>query len=169
MSTLSLFSATGASCFIIPSPLSLSNFGLSTAFISPGGSEFLLIMLVLILLFGAKDAPRIFRSIHSALDKIQRTAASFRYKIMYGDLHQQTSDDDPYDVDSTSPDEADEFHCHIDDVDEVSSELEPETPEQKSKEPEPPNPDISGVAQITKPEPETTEEETRNSKPETLN
>jgi Sec-independent protein translocase protein TatA len=71
-----------------------------TAFISPGSGEFLLIMLVLILLFGAKDAPRIFRTLHTMLDKIQRTAASFRYKMMYGDLFQDTATptDKPYDV-----------------------------------------------------------------------
>lgn len=58
----------------------------ATAFISPGSGELILIMLALILLFGAKDAPRILRSIQSILDKIQRTAADFRYQIMYGDL-----------------------------------------------------------------------------------
>ena len=79
------------------------------AFISPGGGEFLLIMLVLILLFGAKDAPRIFRSIHDALDKMQRAAASFRYKIMYGDLHSSPSrQEEPYDVEASSPDESEE-------------------------------------------------------------
>jgi Sec-independent protein translocase protein TatA len=70
----------------------------ATAFISPGSGEFLLIMLVLILLFGAKDAPRIFRSIHQALDKLQRAAASFRYKIMYSDLYSDRSEEPPYDV-----------------------------------------------------------------------
>ena len=76
---------------------------LPTAFISPGGSEFLLIMLVLILLFGAKDAPKIFRSMHQLLDKMQRAAASFRYKMMYGDLHQDSTKEEPYDVDADYP------------------------------------------------------------------
>ena len=65
-------------------------------------------MLVLILLFGAKDAPRIFRKIHNALDKLQRAAASFRYKIMYGDLHDDLSGGTPYDVEaenSANPEE----------------------------------------------------------------
>jgi Sec-independent protein translocase protein TatA len=92
------------------------------AFISPGGSEFLLIMLVLILLFGAKDAPRIFRSIHNALDKMQRAAASFRYKIMYGDLYQDTSAEEPYDVDAHYPDEDGE-----------SSEFGTENPEEETE------------------------------------
>jgi len=76
-------------------------FGL--AFISPGGGELIMIMLVLILLFGAKDAPRIFRSIQGFLDKIQRSAADFRYKIMYGDLHTDVADEEPYDVESDYP------------------------------------------------------------------
>jgi Sec-independent protein translocase protein TatA len=59
------------------------------AFIAPGGGELLLILLVLILLFGAKDAPRILRNIQNVLNKMQRTAADFRYKLMYGDLHTQ--------------------------------------------------------------------------------
>ena len=116
------------------------------AFISPGGSEFLLIMLVLILLFGAKDAPRIFRTIHTTLDKIQRAAASFRYKIMYGDLHQGTADDAPYDVEDDSPDvseECAEFDVQNSESNVQSSELEPENPESpasetKNSEPEPP-------------------------------
>lgn len=92
-----------------------------TAFISPGGSEFLLIMLVLILLFGAKDAPRIFRSIHNALDKMQRAAASFRYKIMYGDLYQDqnTTHEEPYDVDADYPDD-DDHHWESGDNDQES-------------------------------------------------
>ena len=59
-----------------------------------------MIMLVLILLFGAKDAPRIFRSIQTFLDKLQRSAADFRYKMMYGDLHQNTPDEEPRDQES---------------------------------------------------------------------
>lgn len=60
---------------------------LFTAFIAPGGGELILILLVLILLFGAKDAPRILRDIQNVLNKLQRSAADFRYKLMYGDLH----------------------------------------------------------------------------------
>lgn len=75
------------------------------AFISPGGGELVLIMLVLILLFGAQDAPRIFRTIHTLLDKLQRAAADFRYKIMYGDLHSKTTDEEPYDIEADYPDE----------------------------------------------------------------
>lgn len=106
------------------------------AFISPGSGELILIMLVLILLFGAKDAPRIFRSIQTFLDKAQRAAASFRYKIMYGDLHQETTHDDPYDdpydVEVDYPDDEDELDPESD----VQS-SESETPEPETEKPEP--------------------------------
>ena len=71
---------------------------------APSGGELIVIMLVLIMLFGAKDAPKMLRNIQSVLDKMQRAAADFRYKIMYGDLHQTTYDpppeeeDDPYNL-----------------------------------------------------------------------
>ena len=111
----------------------------SIAFISPGGGEFLLIMLVLILLFGAKDAPRIFRGIHETLDKIQRAAASFRYKIMYGDLHSDSSSQEPYDVEADYPEE-EEKESGVRDQEssnrELSSELEPKNPEKKTEPPE---------------------------------
>ncbi|HNX52293.1 MAG TPA: hypothetical protein PLD51_03130 [Pontiellaceae bacterium] len=57
------------------------------AFIGSGGGELLVIMLALLLLFGPKDAPRILRSIQNVLNKLQRAAADFRYKLMYTDLH----------------------------------------------------------------------------------
>lgn len=63
------------------------------AFIAPGGGELLLILLVLILLFGAKDAPRILRNLQDGLNKLQRSAADFRYKLMYGDLHNHPSEE----------------------------------------------------------------------------
>lgn len=75
------------------------------AFISPGGGELILIMLVLILLFGAKDAPKVLRSIQTFLDKLQRSAAEFRYKLLYGDVHANTKEEEPYDVDADYPEE----------------------------------------------------------------
>jgi Sec-independent protein translocase protein TatA len=109
-----------------------------TAFISPGGGELILIMLVLIMLFGAKDAPRILRSIQSTLDKMQRAAADFRYRIMYGDLHQNITsssspaeEEEPYDVDADYPDDGDEDHPDSDsekpDADPESDKPEPRT------------------------------------------
>ncbi len=79
------------------------------AFIAPGGGELILILLVLIMLFGAKDAPRILRNIQTALNKLQRSAADFRYKLMYGDLHwnqtEESKDTTVYDVEETPEDE----------------------------------------------------------------
>lgn len=63
------------------------------AFLAPGGGELLLILLVLILLFGAKDAPRILRNIQNVLNRLQRSAADFRYKLLYGDLHMQNPEE----------------------------------------------------------------------------
>ena len=63
------------------------------AFLAPSGGELILILLALLLLFGPKDAPRILRSIQNALNKLQRAAADFRYKLMYGDLHLTQTED----------------------------------------------------------------------------
>jgi Sec-independent protein translocase protein TatA len=83
-----------------------------TAFIAPGGGELILIMLVLILLFGAKDAPRMLRNIQNILNKMQRAAADFRYKLMYEDLNQdnpeESSDTSVYHAGETSAEEKQE-------------------------------------------------------------
>ena len=80
------------------------------AFFAPGGGELIIIMLALLLLFGPKDAPRILRSIQNVLNKMQRAAADFRYKLMYEDLHQnQTNEEESstvYDAEEIPPDES---------------------------------------------------------------
>ncbi len=58
----------------------------SLAFIGPGGPEFLMVMLVLLLLFGAKDAPRILRKLNDVISQIRNTAEGFRRDVMYSDL-----------------------------------------------------------------------------------
>lgn len=136
------FSALGVSFFVLPSCRGLLGFERPLAFISPGGSEFLLIMLVLILLFGAKDAPRIFRRIHDALDKLQRAAASFRYKMMYGDIGSDITGDEPYDVEAEITDEEDDnrFHCELEDEEqEENQEAGNRSQEAAGSEPEPRN------------------------------
>lgn len=62
------------------------------AVLMPGSSEMLLVMLVLLFLFGAKDAPRIMRKINNFINYIRRTANSFKYDMMYSDhqYHSQT-------------------------------------------------------------------------------
>jgi sec-independent protein translocase protein TatA len=56
------------------------------AFIGPGGPEILVVMIVLLLLFGAKDAPRIFRTITDILNQFRNTAENFKREVMYSDL-----------------------------------------------------------------------------------
>ena len=56
------------------------------AFIGPGGPEILVVMLVLLLMFGAKDAPRIFRKLTDILNQFRSTAESFKREVMYSDL-----------------------------------------------------------------------------------
>ena len=56
------------------------------AFIGPGGPEILVVMLVLLLMFGAKDAPRIFRKLNNILNQFRSTAESFKREVMYSDL-----------------------------------------------------------------------------------
>ncbi len=112
-------------------PAGVSCFMFSPGFISPGSSEFLLIMLVLILLFGAKDAPRILRSIHNALDKMQRAAAGIRYKIMYGDFYKDIADEELYDVDADYTDVEDEESS----FDPSRSTAEPDPPEDENPTP----------------------------------
>lgn len=76
-----------------------------TAFISPGSGELLVVMLAFILLFGAKDAPRMLRTIQAAFNKIQRASAEFRYNILRGDLHLSSPDESPKDEPATGPDD----------------------------------------------------------------
>lgn len=60
----------------------------SLAFIGPGGPEFLVVMLVLLMLFGAQDAPRILRKLNEIMAKVRHTADSFKREVMYGDIVQ---------------------------------------------------------------------------------
>ena len=56
------------------------------AYLGPGGPEFMMIMLVLLVLFGAKDAPRILRKLNEIISQIRNTAEGFKREIMYSDL-----------------------------------------------------------------------------------
>ncbi|MDF7805873.1 twin-arginine translocase TatA/TatE family subunit [Pontiellaceae bacterium B12219] len=83
------------------------------AFIGPGGPEFLVIMLVLLLMFGAKDAPKIFRKINELMNSVRSTADNFKREIMYSDLTNETpvSTDDDCGYDDEERDYSDEtFH-----------------------------------------------------------
>ncbi len=65
------------------------------AFIGPGGPEILIVMLVLLLLFGAQDAPRIFRKLNEILNHIRTTADNFKHEVMYGDINAGTPQNEP--------------------------------------------------------------------------
>ena len=65
------------------------------AFIGPGGPEILVVMLVLLLMFGAKDAPRIFRKITDILNQLRTTAEQFKREVMYSDLGMGAEPDHP--------------------------------------------------------------------------
>ncbi|MDF7823930.1 hypothetical protein P4B35_07885 [Pontiellaceae bacterium B12227] len=86
------------------------------AFIGPGGPEFLVVMVVLIMVFGAKDAPKIFRKINEMMNSVRNTADSFKREIMYGDLNADSSTDDP-DTYSVDDEEYDYDEYHDDDYD----------------------------------------------------
>ena len=74
---------------------------LHLAFIGPGGPEFLLVMLVLLMMFGAKDAPRILRKLNEIINQIRNTADGFKREVMYSDLNSDApSDEDDYSGDA---------------------------------------------------------------------
>ena len=86
------------------------------AFIGPGGPEFLVVMLVLIMMFGAKDAPRILRKLNEMFSQLRNTADGFKREVMYGDLHSDVPGTDSS-VDDMYPngDEHDEDYDYTDD------------------------------------------------------
>ena len=84
------------------------------AYLGPGGPEFLVIMLVLLVMFGAKDAPRILRKLNEIINQIRNTADGFKREVMYGDLNKESSSDE-------SPDNTDES-VHNEDYDYDSEE-----------------------------------------------
>ena len=94
------------------------------AFIGPGGPEFLLIMLVLIMMFGAKDAPRILRKLNEIINQIRNTADGFKREVMYSDL---TADTPSYDDTPSSMDEELGEDQQVEDVLKDESEPEPES------------------------------------------
>jgi Sec-independent protein translocase protein TatA len=96
------------------------------AFIGPGGPEFIMIMLVLLVMFGAKDAPRILRKLNEFINQIRNTADGFKREVMYGDLNNDKpsftpseSDDDPIHDDGYDYDTEEDYYS--DSGDEESS------------------------------------------------
>ena len=70
------------------------------SFIGPGGPEFIVVILVLIMMFGAKDAPRILRKLNEIINQIRNTANDFKREVMYGDLDNETPSYEPTDGES---------------------------------------------------------------------
>ena len=81
---------------------------LNIAFMAPGGPEFLFILLVLLLLFGAKDAPRILRKLSDMLMQFRHTANTFKHDVMYGDMRA----------------EADALQVELDEIADIHEEVE---------------------------------------------
>ena len=113
------------------------------AYLGPGGPEFMLVMLVLLLMFGAKEAPRILRTLNDIINQIRNTADGFKREVMYGDLNAEPRDqdadeyDDDYNPeygfdDDPGHDEDYEYDRHADagrTPDDIEAEPETETSE----------------------------------------
>jgi len=114
------------------------------AYLGPGGPEFLLIMLVLLVMFGAKDAPRILRKLNDMLNQMRSTADSFKREVMYGDLNSQNNataappdntDDygeEYFDEDYQNMDDEEVFEKMPEELRTQSAEVEPTIAEQES-------------------------------------
>jgi Sec-independent protein translocase protein TatA len=66
------------------------------SFIGPGGPEILVVMLALLVMFGSRDAPRIFRKLNDMLNQIRRTADNFRHEMMYSDIKPDESAEEEF-------------------------------------------------------------------------
>ena len=67
------------------------------AYLGPGGLEMFIIILVMLLLFGSKDAPKMMRKMQDVISKIRNSANQFKQEIMYSDLDDELEDAEPYD------------------------------------------------------------------------
>ncbi|MCF7849094.1 MAG: hypothetical protein K9M45_09605 [Kiritimatiellales bacterium] len=145
------------------------------AYIGPGGPEFMMVMLALLVMFGAKDAPRILRKLNEIMNQIRNTADSFKREVMYGDLNQSkpsyeptiTSDDeddeDGYDYDEDDYYHEDDYYSDDDDQDDdaepdAESDQNEEEPVQHAVEDE----DAPGAEKETNDTAALPEDETRN-------
>ena len=60
--------------------------GLFIGFTAPGFAEGLFILVVILLLFGVKDAPRMARKVADFFQQLRFTANEFRNEFMYSDM-----------------------------------------------------------------------------------
>ena len=86
---------------------------LNMAFVAPGGPEFLFILLVLLLLFGAQDAPRILRKLSDMIMQFRHTANTFKHDVMYSDMRAEA------DARQVKLDQIAEMHEEVEGDDEV--------------------------------------------------
>lgn len=109
---------------------------LQLGFIGPGGPELLVIMLVLIMMFGAKDAPRILRKLNEMLTQVRNTADGFKREVMYGDLNNDTPDYSSSDEDiyPSYDEHDDDYDYNADYSDETFNELDEELIEEREAE-----------------------------------
>ncbi len=78
-------------------------------------------MLVLLMMFGAKDAPRILRKLNEIINQIRNTADGFKREVMYGDLNAEkpSSDEPPDNADESGHGEDDYSGYGADDGEEI--------------------------------------------------
>lgn len=91
------------------------------AYIGPGGPEFVVVMLVLLVLFGAKDAPRMLRKLNEFIVHLRTTAENFKREVMFSDLDDRFPDPPEYD-----DGEAEYEVCEFDGDDDASQPYEDE-------------------------------------------
>ncbi len=97
------------------------------AYLGPGGPEFMIVMLVLLVMFGAKDAPRILRKLNEIINSVRNTADGFKREVMYGDLINDSAADN-YDEDYDSDEEEDSCLGELDEESELTEEEPVEKP-----------------------------------------
>lgn len=108
------------------------------SFIGPGGPEILVVMLVLLVMFGAKDAPRIFRKLNDILNQFRRTAENFRHEMMYSDIKADSGADEDMG-------EYDDYGLSADEEADASDEADADAPFSDENEPGKDNDDVKSV------------------------
>jgi len=71
----------------------------------------------LLMMFGAKDAPRILRKLNEIINQIRNTADGFKREVMYGDLNKEkpSCDEPPDNTDESGHGEDDDYNYGEDD------------------------------------------------------
>ncbi|MBN2163504.1 MAG: hypothetical protein JXR25_16975 [Pontiellaceae bacterium] len=99
------------------------------AFIGPGIGESFVVVIVLIVLFGSKDAPRILRKLNGIIGNIRSTADHFKHEVLYGDLSVEMDEHESDDVDLAVYEEEGAEDISLSDFDVIESGAVPEEDE----------------------------------------